>query len=63
MNRSHLVLAITIMGAVGSWVITLPSWHAALTTANVGALILAVVSVVGAAIGVNKSDLVNNKTN
>ena len=58
MKVSHIVLVIALLSAVGSWVVALGSWSTALEPAKFGALLLALASVLGAAFGVNKADII-----
>jgi len=46
-----LIFFFTILGAVGSWIFSLPNWSHAITTQAVGGLIGSVVSVVLAGTG------------
>lgn len=60
MKISHVVLVIALLAALGSWMAALGAWDTALQPDKLGALLLSIASVLGAAFGVNKSDIFKN---
>jgi hypothetical protein len=63
MKVSHLVLIVAVLAALGSWMAALGEWSTALDPGKLGALLLSVASVLGAAFGVNRADFGNGKGN
>ena len=57
MKVSHLVLVVALLAALGSWMAALGAWDTAFQPDKLGALLLSVASVLGAAFGVNRSDI------
>lgn len=57
MKVSHLVLVVALLAALGSWMAALGEWSTAFQPDKLGALLLSVASVLGAAFGVNRADL------
>jgi hypothetical protein len=60
MKVSHLVLSVALLAALGSWMAALGEWSTALDPGKLGALLLSIASVLGAAFGVNRSDIFRN---
>jgi hypothetical protein len=63
MKISHLVLSVALLAALGSWMAALGEWSTAFQPDKLGALLLSVASVLGAAFGVNRADFGNGKGN
>jgi len=63
MKVSHVVLAIALLAALGSWMMALGSWSTAFEPEKLGALFISCASVLAGAFGVNRSDIFRTNGN
>jgi hypothetical protein len=50
--KSIIILVLSVLFAIGGWMIILPTWPAALLPQNMGGLLMILVSIAASALGV-----------
>ena len=54
-NKSIFILAVSVLGAIGAWMLTLQGWAGASEPVAIGGLLVGIASVLGGAFGVSRN--------